>query len=110
MADPATGADRRQHERIATRVEVRFGRTEDAARALRAYSLNFSAGGICLRTSKTYAVGDGMRVAMKIEGEEFDLHAAVAWCRAGTIGVRFDELSNDDRARLERVAQALRRG
>ena len=38
-------ANRRSHERVAATFDVRFEEKQDAARALRAYSLNLSAGG-----------------------------------------------------------------
>ncbi len=59
---PATGHDaqannRRGEERVSARFEVHFNHAQEAARALRAYSLNISAGGLCLRTRRAYDVG-----------------------------------------------------
>src|SRR4051812_29282631 len=57
-AGQGEGEDRRQFERVAAHIEVRFGRADEAARALRAYSLNFSVGGLCLKTQRPYEIGD----------------------------------------------------
>ena len=99
--------ERRREERVAARVEVRFSAAEDAARALRAYSLNLSSGGLCIKTQKAYAVGMSLRVKMDVGGEVFDLEAAVAWVRPEAIGVRFVNVNPDDRERLTRVVKAI---
>jgi uncharacterized protein (TIGR02266 family) len=99
--------DRREFARVPARVEVRL-KAEQAARALRAYSLNFSVGGICLKTQKDYQVGDQLQLSMTIEGRDFELRGVVAWVRPGVaVGVRFDELSQSDRERLTQVVSAL---
>jgi uncharacterized protein (TIGR02266 family) len=102
-------ADRRQHERVAARIEVRFQHTAEAARALRAYSLNFSAGGLCLKTQRKYALGDVLRLSISVEDREFALSGVVAWVRPGAIGVRFDKLSDADRAGLTELLSSLKR-
>jgi uncharacterized protein (TIGR02266 family) len=109
--DPSAFANRRSDERVAARFEVRFEQTQDAARALRAYSLNISAGGLCLRTRKAYDVGAQVRLSMVIEGEEFHLNGIIAWVRdeAEAIGVRFTDMGDDDRARLQRVVDSFKR-
>jgi uncharacterized protein (TIGR02266 family) len=105
------GAERRTEERVAARFEVRFQGPEQAARALRAYSVNLSAGGLCLRTRKAYAVGAPVSIDMQVEGERFELRGVVAWVRPDheAVGVRFSALSDEDRARLEQVVSSLRR-
>jgi uncharacterized protein (TIGR02266 family) len=101
----AVHSDRRTDERVTARFDVRFQDVQDAARALRAYSLNLSAGGLCLRTQRSHDVGSRVRLRMTVDGEDFELQGLVAWVRddAEAIGVRFVELSDDDRARLQRV-------
>lgn len=103
--------NRRAEERIAARFEVRFAQARDAARALRAYSLNLSSGGLCLRTRRAYDVGEEVRLSMTIGGEAFDLRATIAWVRDDdeAVGVRFLDVSREDRLRLQRVLQTLRR-
>ena len=49
---PAAPAERRRETRIPTRIEVRFTDAVHAARVLHAYSLDFSLGGLCLRTRR----------------------------------------------------------
>ncbi len=93
------------------RFEVHFNYTQDAAKALRAYSLNVSAGGLCLRTRKSYDVGSPVRMDMVIEGESFQLQGIIAWVRdeAEAVGVRFTDMSEEDRARLQRVIDSIKR-
>ncbi|WP_224360540.1 TIGR02266 family protein [Hyalangium versicolor] len=112
---PATGQDapvnRRGEERVPARFEVHFTYTQEAARALRAYSLNVSAGGLCLRTRKAYDVGSPVRMDMTIAGESFQLNGVVAWVRdeAEAVGVRFTDMSEEDRTRLQRVIDSIKR-
>jgi len=101
--------DRRRHERVSARIEVRFGKADQAARALRAYSLNFSVGGLCLKTQRAYEIGDRLSLSMTIEGKEFSLIGAVAWVRAGAIGVRFEGVRDQDRERLQEIVEALKK-
>jgi uncharacterized protein (TIGR02266 family) len=104
-------SNRRAHQRVAARFDVRFQHVQDAARALRAYSLNFSAGGLCLRTRRAYDVGAHVRLQMTIEGEDFDLQGIIAWVRDEdeAIGVRFVNLSDEDRARIQGVVASFTR-
>lgn len=112
---PATGKDallnRRGEERISARFEVHFTQTQDAAKALRAYSLNISAGGLCLRTRRAYDVGSPVRMDMVVEGEAFQLQGVIAWVRdeSEAIGVRFTHLNEEDRARLQRLIDSIQR-
>jgi uncharacterized protein (TIGR02266 family) len=112
---PFTGQDdalnRRIDERIAARFEVRFNQSQEAAKALRAYSLNISAGGLCLRTQRAYDVGTPVQMDMVIEGQAFQIQGVIAWVRdeSEAIGVRFTEMSEQDRERLQRVIDSIRR-
>jgi uncharacterized protein (TIGR02266 family) len=108
---PDPYVNRRSDERVTAKFEVRFEQTEDAARALRAYSINLSAGGLCLRTRKSYDVGSQVRLSMKVEDEEFHLTAVVAWVRdeQEAIGVRFIDVSEEDHERLSRVVASFKR-
>jgi uncharacterized protein (TIGR02266 family) len=101
--------NRRNDPRYAARVEVNFASEGEAAKAFRAWSLNFSTGGLCLKVKHERAVGDHFKVSLTIEGEAFDLEGVVAWSRGDTVGVRFVNLSSADRARLRQVAQSLSR-
>jgi uncharacterized protein (TIGR02266 family) len=109
MADELfRNANRRSEDRIPARVEIHFPNTKDAARAFKAYSLNFSPGGICVRMREPHALGDRLMVKMLVEGQDFEVEAVVAWTRGTIAGMRFDGLSAEDRLRLEKVAEALR--
>jgi uncharacterized protein (TIGR02266 family) len=100
-------AERRRDLRISARLEVKFTDVKQAATALNAYSVNFSAGGLCLRTKRPHAVGDQLGLSIGIEGEHFELQGLVAWVKADVIGVRFLDLSPADRQRLEAVSKIL---
>ena len=107
----ALHANRRSHERVTATFDVRFQGAEDAARALRAYSLNLSAGGLCLRTRRSYDVGAHVRLQMSVEGEDFELDGIISWVRddAEAIGVRFINVPEADQARLQRVVTSFKR-
>jgi uncharacterized protein (TIGR02266 family) len=112
---PVTGQDsflnRRVDERISARFEVHFARVQEAARALRAYSLNVSAGGLCLRTQRAYDVGTPVQMEMQIDGELLKLQGVIAWVRdeSEAIGVRFTDMSDEARERLQRVIDSIKR-
>jgi uncharacterized protein (TIGR02266 family) len=112
MGDQTNGgareADRRVDERIPARVEVRFGEPGQAARALRAFSVNFSSGGLCLRTTRRYEVGASLHLDLDVAGESWALTGVVAWVRDGAVGIRFENVNNEDRARLLALVQSLR--
>lgn len=98
------GPERRQQERVPARIEVRFQESAAAAMAFRAYSLNFSIGGLCLRTRNRYPIGTELKLFLKIESEEYEVAGVVAWERRGAIGVRFDK---PDPAHLQRLASRV---
>lgn len=100
--------ERRREERIPARVEIHFPGMTDAARAFKAYSVNFSPGGLCVRMKEPRAVGDRLSLRVMVDDQTFELEAVVAWARGAFAGLRFDGLSVDDRLRLERVAESLR--
>jgi uncharacterized protein (TIGR02266 family) len=108
MADPLfRNADRRKDVRVGAKLEIRFSAAKQAAKALNAYSVNFSAGGLCLRTKSPHAVGDRLALSLDIEGERFELKGAVMWVKGEVIGVRFEDVGGKDRDRLETVARML---
>jgi uncharacterized protein (TIGR02266 family) len=100
--------DRRTSERVPARVEVRFQERTTAAKAFRAFSLNFSMGGICLKTDKQYATGARLKLTIEIGGEEHDLDGIVSWVRGGAVGIRFDAGTEQDRQRIARIMDAIR--
>jgi hypothetical protein len=109
MADELfRNSDRRREERIPARIEIHFSRAKDAAKAFKAYSVNFSPGGLCVRMKTPHPLGDRLSIKLVVGGEEFDLEGVVSWARGTVTGMRFDGLSADDRGRLERVAEVLR--
>lgn len=101
--------ERRREERVPGRVEVRFTDGTQAARALKAYSLNMSVGGLCLRTSRRYEVGARLRLSLGVGTQSWELQGNVAWVRDGAVGVRFENVSDADRQQLEALVSTLRR-
>lgn len=92
--------ERRSEKRVAGQIEVRFTEPMQAARAFRAYSLNFSVGGLCLKTQRQYEVGARLGLTLLVENHEYHVSGVVAWEREGAIGVRFENLAAADRQRL----------
>lgn len=107
MVNVSRPEDRRSAPRYAARFDVRFYSSQAAARAFNAFSVNFSAGGLCVRSRQAYAVGDPLKLELRIEGVLFELDAVVAWVRGEAVGVRFVDVPDDMRAKLEAVAKGL---
>ena len=105
----APAVERRKDERVVARIEVRFQEASEAARAFRAYSLNLSVGGLCLKTRKQYEVGAALQLLLTVEDQEYSLSGAVAWERNGAIGVRFENVDATDRKRLSDLVGRFKR-
>ena len=100
-------AERRRDPRIGARFEVSFQSAVDAAKALKVFSVNFSAGGLCIRSQKSHALGEVVQLRLDVEGQSFDLRGTVQWVRADVVGVRFVDVPPADRERLSGVARAM---
>jgi uncharacterized protein (TIGR02266 family) len=109
METPHEGEERRAADRIPVRIEVHFHDAAAAAEALRSYAVNFSVGGICLRTERSYPVGHVLQLVLRVEDEQFELEGVVAWARAReqAIGVRFREVDPDGKERLAALVHRL---
>lgn len=103
----SSGSERRRDPRYAAHFDVRFTRMKDAARAFNAYSINFSSGGLCVRSTSQYQLGESLSLALTIEGSLFELEGVVAWIRGDAIGVRFVNVQGETRDQLENVARSL---
>ncbi len=103
----SNGSERRVDPRYGAHFDVRFTRASDAARAFNAFSINFSPGGLCVRSPNAYSVGEALTLSLTIEGELFELQGMVSWVRGEAVGVRFVNVKPAVRARLEAVAQLL---
>ncbi len=99
---PPPSVERRREARVPTRIEVRFRDAVHAARVLHAYSLDFSLGGLCLRTRRVYAVGRRLALDLVVDAERLPVQAVVAWVRPAdkAVGVRFVDVAEELRARL----------
>lgn len=102
-----SGSERRSDPRFTAHFDVRFSRASDAAKALNAFSINFSSGGLCLRSKTPYSVGEALSLSLTVEGEIFELEGVVSWIRGEAVGVRFVNVKSGVRARLEAVARML---
>ncbi len=100
--------ERRTDERVAARIDVRFREPSEAARAFRAYSLNFSVGGLCLKTRRPYEIGARLSLALTLESQAYELTGVVAWKRGAAIGVRFENLAPEVRRRLGEILERYR--
>jgi uncharacterized protein (TIGR02266 family) len=103
----SSGSERRTDPRYTAHFDVRFSRASDAAKALNAFSINFSSGGLCVRTQTPYALGEALSLSLAVEGELFELEGVVSWVRGEALGVRFVNLKPGVRTRLEAVARVL---
>lgn len=98
-----SAAERRSHARAEIRVGVRFASPAELAKAVEATTRNIGLGGLCLKTQRVYRRGDPLRLIIELGGEDsLEVAAVVAWARPGVaIGVRFDNLTELQRAHLE---------
>lgn len=103
------GEERRAADRIPVRIEVHFRDAAAAADALRSYAVNFSVGGICLRTERSYPVGHLLQLVLLVDEERFELEGVVAWARTReqVIGVRFREVDETAKERLAALVHRL---
>jgi uncharacterized protein (TIGR02266 family) len=103
------GEERREADRIPVRIEVHFRDVATAAEALRSYAVNFSVGGICLKTDRSYPVGHLLQLVLLVEEERFELDGVVAWARSSeqAIGVRFREVEPGAKERLGALVHRL---
>jgi uncharacterized protein (TIGR02266 family) len=103
------GEERRAADRIPVRIEVHFRDAAAAADALRSYAVNFSVGGICLRTERSYPVGHLLQLVLLVDEERFELEGVVAWARTRehAIGVRFREVDETAKERLAALVHRL---
>lgn len=100
-------SERRTDPRYGAHFDVRFSRAADAAKAFNAFSINFSSGGICVRTKTPHSVGEVLSMTLTVEGSLFELEGSVSWVRGDAVGIRFINLKPTMRAELEKVARVL---
>jgi uncharacterized protein (TIGR02266 family) len=107
--ETSPGEERRATDRIPVRIEVHFRDAAAAAEALRSYAVNFSVGGICLKTERTYPLGHVLRLVLLVNEERFELEGEVAWVRGReqAIGVRFREVDPGAKERLAALVHRL---
>jgi uncharacterized protein (TIGR02266 family) len=103
----SSSADRRSDPRYGAHYDVRFSSESDAARAFSAFSINFSSGGLCVRTKTPWVVGEVVSLTLTIASELFELEGSVAWVRGEAVGIRFINVKPAIREKLETVAQLL---
>ncbi len=96
--------ERRGDPRIQTRFDVRFRAEAEAARAFNLFSVNFSAGGLCLRSRATHQPGELLRLDLAIGEHQFAVDAVVAWVRGDALGARFVDVPAQVQQRLDAVA------
>lgn len=109
METPHEGEERRGADRIPVRIEVHFRDAAAAAEALHSYAVNFSVGGICLKTERTYPLCHLLQLVLLVDEERFELEGEVAWVRSReqAIGVRFREVDPVAKERLAALVHRL---
>ena len=112
----ASATDPRRYLRVPVQVEVIW----DGGRECRAYATNFSAGGLCLQSAKSVAAGQDIHLRFRLgpSSPMIDLAAEVMWCTEERdmapgltyceVGLRFLEISGDDRRVLEEFVDQSR--
>jgi uncharacterized protein (TIGR02266 family) len=95
--------ERRVEKRVPAKLEIRFASVKDAARVFKAYSLNLSPGGMCIRSTHCHAQGELLQLSLEIGGQKFELQARVVWVQDAVLGVRFEGMLLAERLRLESV-------
>ena len=104
------GSERRITRRIPARVLVEYETVEDF---LIDYTANMSIGGMFIQTHTPLPVGTRFRLRFRIPGRPHpvETEAEVCWVLRGEkggvwqpgMGVRFDELSNEDHEAVQRL-------
>ena len=112
----ATVTEPRRYLRVPVQVEVLW----DRGRERRAYATNLSSGGMCLQSARSLAEGQDIRLRFRLgpSSPMFDLPAEVMWCTEERdmapgltyceVGLRFLEISGDDRRLLEEFVDQSR--
>lgn len=95
--------------RIQAELTISLARSGEAEDILQADSVNVSLGGLCVRTSRGYPVGQPLAIDVRCEAERLALRGVVAWSRPGAalLGIRFVDLSSEASARLEALVWLL---
>jgi uncharacterized protein (TIGR02266 family) len=106
-SEASSPADRRRDFRYSTHFDVRFAQVTDAAKAMKAFSINLSAGGLCVRSKTRREVGEVLRLDMTIERDTLSLDGVVAWVYGDALGVRFVNVRPDQKERLEAMSKLL---
>jgi hypothetical protein len=111
----ATASWTRRHRRFPLRLPVRFA-LDGESTPLRgdAETEDLGAGGMSLRTTRTFP--EGARVTVVLEpgdgADAIELAGHVVWTRKGDgvsgVGVQFDRLADEDRRRLRRLLRAVK--
>jgi diguanylate cyclase (GGDEF)-like protein len=108
-------SDMRQYPRIRVSIPLRVQSLEaSAAGTLNARSINISAGGMRMISDSPVSVGQVVRVEISDSRDGIDLVGRVVW-RAAVhdgrmqVGVKFVNVSEEDRKRLARLVEELRK-
>lgn len=111
------GRERRSYERFDVEMGVTWSVDTDADDTfLYANISNISALGIFVRTMEPLSVGTTLTLRFAVEGQEFQLAGQVQWVNPVRalgdnlnpgMGIRFLDLSSDDRERLVEVVRTI---
>jgi uncharacterized protein (TIGR02266 family) len=105
--DGARPLQRRCESRIHAQLNVRV---EDAQQAtLQTHSRDFSLGGLCITSPRTYPAGHRLQLQIELGGDFLEIYGVVAWTqpREEALGVRFVDVPEEAEYRLEAVVWLL---
>jgi uncharacterized protein (TIGR02266 family) len=86
--------DKRKHPRIVVHIQATY---RSGNLTLDSYATNLSQTGLFLASRSSDPIGTESQVTLSLPGRTVRLSAHVVWCGSDGMGVRFNNLSRDDR-------------
>ena len=113
MGNEDEGADKRVHDRKPIRLVVEYEGADDL---IGDYTDNLSEGGIFVTTTRQFAIGDQVKLALSFPGllAPINIEGVVRWSRAGDheadrgVGIEFDEFDSSSRERVEGIIARIK--
>jgi len=110
-----TGAERRRFNRTELLVRIEYSTIDEM---FSEFTRDINEGGLFIETEKPRPTGTevAMRFNLPGSGEPLQTVGRVAWVRSATddgpagMGIEFEELSDDDRVRINTMIRSLRNG
>lgn len=111
----ATGIERRRFNRTDLLVRIEYSTVDEI---FSEFTRDINEGGLFIETEKPRPTGTEVAMRFNLPGNDDPLQTVgrVAWVRSADanspagMGIEFDELSNEDRTRINAMIRALRNG